>query len=918
MSVLLVHELHEARDRLLLLRNRLTAARQHEIPPYRDYLDDQVAALTKALEDARIPDSYKVAVVGRFKVGKSSFINKLAQEKLAAVDANPETAAISIFRYDEDTRAEVEFVTADEWQKLAELHSDNPKDPEAKRYAGFTGFNSRPLSKDKDGKEVPRTPADLNDLASRWIQAGGLKHTVRATNWNTKEGKQAFRRDLRQFTSSQEPLHYLVKKLTIFAPIPLLRDHIELIDTPGLDDTERFRVQLTEDHVREVDAILYLTTSGAAYGQTDKEFIIRQLRHQQLRHLQLIVTKADHTYADTLRDAEEKDETAPSFAEFRAAQVSRVKAEVRQTLDELLVSNETKDEEGYYFIQQLDSVGIHLISTKLHDDGRIEDAGIDAVREGLYKVLSTSRRFADSRRILVERLDMALTALRLRFADRISAIEKDYDPQRVKAEIESIKTALSARLDVFEHEAGSLIDQLEQQQTAFDKTLSFKLDAICFAAREVIASNEVDDASANWKRRRYGGWGYLSDLQARVADRIFPRVASNLKELRDQFSDFVKLFSARIVTLQSQIRELEEEHHITGLDALSLADQQRPIFEKLEQEFDSLTEASRDSVLEHLDEFVTEKVLTRLETAKASVSAVWGKGTTVRQTEEVRKFYDTVKSLLAEALREHLKERTNEFAEAILAHARSLAPRIRQESLGLIEQRIQAIESTLALQTEGEKKRVLAYLQEMHALVSNFAARPESTAANTSAADSVVSADHDSGTASSAITLQPTRYEIVDGSTGYTYERIFCPYINDAEEIVVEDPYIRKPYQFENFARFCALALRFRTVRKIVLHTASDFGEDIDEVRSRLETLRRDLKSRDIELIYNYEFRGHDREVRFSNGWRVNIGRGLDIYYPPESWASIEASDFSLRRCKGTKVEAARVIPASQAPAVRG
>ena len=41
----------------------------------------------------------------------------------------------------------------------------------------------------------------------------------------------------------------------------------------------------------------------------------------------------------------------------------------------------------------------------------------------------------------------------------------------------------------------------------------------------------------------------------------------------------------------------------------------------------------------------------------------------------------------------------------------------------------------------------------------------------------------------------------------------------------------------------------------------------------------------------------HDREVRFSNGWIVKIGRGLDIYQKPESWVSLEASDFSLRRC---------------------
>lgn len=51
--------------------------------------------------------------------------------------------------------------------------------------------------------------------------------------------------------TSHEPMHYLVNQLNIYAPIPILKDQIELIDTPGLDDTERFRVLLTEELVKD-------------------------------------------------------------------------------------------------------------------------------------------------------------------------------------------------------------------------------------------------------------------------------------------------------------------------------------------------------------------------------------------------------------------------------------------------------------------------------------------------------------------------------------------------------------------------------------------------------------------------------------------------------------------------------------------
>lgn len=75
------------------------------------------------------------------------------------------------------------------------------------------------------------------------------------------------------------------------------------------------------------------------------------------------------------------------------------------------------------------------------------------------------------------------------------------------------------------------------------------------------------------------------------------------------------------------------------------------------------------------------------------------------------------------------------------------------------------------------------------------------------------------------------------------------------------------------------------------------------EADSRLETLRRDLEARNVGFNWKRDPALHDREIRLDNGWIVKIGRGLDIYHIPENWLSIEASDFSLRRCKQTKVD---------------
>ncbi len=122
MSMLLVHELHEARDRILVLKQQLEDARGRELPAYQSFLAEQIDLLEEALTEAKIPECYRVAVVGRFKVGKSSFVNKLAGERLAGVHTNPETAAISVFRYSETAWAEVELVSVEDWEKLRQDH----------------------------------------------------------------------------------------------------------------------------------------------------------------------------------------------------------------------------------------------------------------------------------------------------------------------------------------------------------------------------------------------------------------------------------------------------------------------------------------------------------------------------------------------------------------------------------------------------------------------------------------------------------------------------------------------------------------------------------------------------------------------------------------------------------------------------
>jgi hypothetical protein len=48
----------------------------------------------------------------------------------------------------------------------------------------------------------------------------------------------------------------------------------------------------------------------------------------------------------------------------------------------------------------------------------------------------------------------------------------------------------------------------------------------------------------------------------------------------------------------------------------------------------------------------------------------------------------------------------------------------------------------------------------------------------------------------------------------------------------------------------------------------------------QLSEIEHSLKSYGIDLSISYSETLHDREIRFSNGWTVKIGRGLDYFKP--------------------------------------
>ena len=146
-------------------------------------------------------------------------------------------------------------------------------------------------------------------------------------------------------------------------------------------------------------------------------------------------------------------------------------------------------------------------------------------------------------------------------------------------------------------------------------------------------------------------------------------------------------------------------------------------------------------------------------------------------------------------------------------------------------------------------------------------------------------------------------YTIFYGDTGHSYQSIFGRYLEGAKSVLIEDPYIRLPHQMQNLVRFSELLVRMGTVGEINLTTGFDNDSQKAEVQEKFEILQESLRQHGIDFKWTFSPVIHDRAVRLDNGWVIKIGRGFDIYQPPDNWFSIGSQDLSQRPCLETTVD---------------
>lgn len=156
------------------------------------------------------------------------------------------------------------------------------------------------------------------------------------------------------------------------------------------------------------------------------------------------------------------------------------------------------------------------------------------------------------------------------------------------------------------------------------------------------------------------------------------------------------------------------------------------------------------------------------------------------------------------------------------------------------------------------------------------------------------------------------------GQRGVSYETLLLPYLRGASKLMITDPYIRMPHQGRNLSDLLSL-----------LAMAKDDADEIDVELVTKEEPNLEFKQRQLLMLKSIKDASdaagvrlnvqlddtiHDRRIETNHGWRIDLGKGLDIWQKP----SDNPFDFGRNRQEFRLVGSAFTVHYVKIPVTHG
>jgi ATP-dependent Lon protease len=124
-----------------------------------------------------------------------------------------------------------------------------------------------------------------------------------------------------------------------------------------------------------------------------------------------------------------------------------------------------------------------------------------------------------------------------------------------------------------------------------------------------------------------------------------------------------------------------------------------------------------------------------------------------------------------------------------------------------------------------------------------------------------------------------------EGQRGVSYDALLVPYLNGASQITIVDPYVRMFHQARNLMELIEGIARSKDpADEVALKLVTvENQEGPEKLQSQFRYLLQIKQSAAVlGIVFDVEFVEpqaiHDRSISTDTGWKIILGRGLDIF----------------------------------------
>lgn len=473
-------------------------------------------------------EEFILAIAGQMKAGKSTLLNALVfgGEPILPADDTPLTAKITEIRYAKQPKLKANFYSKSEWETL-------------KTY------------KDENGREFFK-----NDILPT-IKDKSIEARILGTS---KEDKIE---NLGEYVANKGRYTPFVKTVEIYHPSEILRQLI-VVDTPGTNDSNKFRSQVTLDWIGRCDAAIYASYAGRMLDENDYKFITNYLLHLASSKRIIAVNKIDT--ANSEEEVKSDLERIKQDDKFKDTIFNdKSKFVLTAALADVIKFKEKNgklDEDDEFYKKKLVKKGFYensrveelreLVAKKL-----IENKGDDLIASHTDFIMQTFER---KKREIVDRRASLQNALNVSVK---SNEEIEASIKKIEENIEKIYRSQDELANEFDKRISDIQDEIEDAtKDKFEKVRKFLIDKLysynsindiryriewdvknalednaIFKEIAKVARESLEKNIEDFKRTVIGKFGEMTGFdQTLIENRVNHKTFTSVKEMQDQVS----------------------------------------------------------------------------------------------------------------------------------------------------------------------------------------------------------------------------------------------------------------------------------------------------------------------------------------------------------------------------------------------